>query len=348
MRHYNKAVLLAGVSALAIAVANPALVRAADLPPRPAFVSKAPVLAPTVWNWWVEGGASHFGGDPFVGGFSPAFDVLPKRWGMEGAAGFDYRFDTNWHLSGQFRYGRNKAASKTHNPNAKFLVPSVATTTTTPTPPPAAPVKFGVTGSGSAERKENHWLADFMVGRDMNIGMGNMQAKLGVRVASIDGKTTGSASWNVPVLLASGLPTGAVAAQNLSYVQESKFLGVGPRLALDGSVPLGGPWSFDYNLGVAALFGDRKLSQTATYSGPNINPCLAGCPGTFTNNSNGTVFNFDAQPGISYAFNRNVKLTASYRFDGYWNVMRVVDSTGNVTNVDRLYQGAFLRLGVAY
>jgi hypothetical protein len=347
----HKGALLAGVSTLALAVADPALVGAADLPVRPAFVTKAPALPPAVLNWWVEGGASHMSGDPYVGGFSPAFDILPKRWGAEGAAGFDYRFDAVGHLSGQFRYGRNKVASRTHNPRANFSVPnSVATPTISggSVLTPAGAVNVGANGSGAAQRKEEHWLADFMVGRDMNIGKSNMQGKLGVRVASIDGNTTGSASWNVPLLLVSGVPTGAFAAQNLAYTQQSKFVGVGPRAALDGSVPLGGAWSLDYNLGVAALFGDRKLSQTASYSGPNVNPCLTGCPGTFTNNSNGAVLNFDAQPGISYAFSQNVKLTASYRFDGYWNVMRVVDSTGNATNVDRLYQGASLRLGVAY
>jgi hypothetical protein len=182
-----------------------------------------------------------------------------------------------------------------------------------------------------------------MVGRDMNIGLGSTQAKLGVRVASIRGTTTGSASWNVPTTAS----TSAVAAHNLSYTQESKFLGVGPRAALEGSVPLGGAWSFDYNVGVAALFGDRKFTQTSTYSGANVNPCISGCPAAGTTNSNsaGAVFNLDAQPGISYAISRNAKLTASYRFDGYWNAMRVSDVNGNFSNANRFYQGAFLRLG---
>lgn len=336
MSHY-KASLLAGVSALAITVANPAAGVAADLPARPAMVTKVPMLAPALWNWWIEGGASHMSGadayvDPFA---SPGFAPMPHKWGWEAAAGFDYRFDSVWHVNGQFRYGQNRAASKSHNPIAVFNVPTPSTSTF---------VATNVTGSGSGERKEAHWLADFMVGRDMNIGLGNTQAKLGIRVASITGKTTGSASWNVPVTTIT--PT-ITAVQNLSYVHESKFLGVGPRAALEGSVPLGGAWSFDYNVGVAALFGDRKFTQTSTYSGANVNPCISGCPaaGTTNNNSGGTVFNLDAQPGISYAISRNAKLTASYRFDGYWNAMRVADVAGNFSNANRFYQGAFLRLG---
>jgi hypothetical protein len=343
----TRGLLMGGVSIVALTVCGAAAL-AADMPTKAPMVTKAPVLAPAVWNWWVEGGASNLsGGDAYVAGFdSPGFAPTAKKWGLEGAVGFDYRFDSAWHVSGQFRYGRNKAASKTHSPTGTFNLPGFTTTTTGEGGTGTVPITVAgkVVGSGSAERKESHWLVDFMVGRDMNIGLGSTQAKLGVRVASITGKTTGSATWNVPV----ATTTTAVAAQNLSYVQESKFLGVGPRAALDGSVPLGGAWSFDYNVGVAALFGDRQLSQTATYSGANVNPCIAGCPGTFTNNSSGTVFNFDAQPGISYAISRNAKLTASYRFDGYWNAMRVADSAGNITNVDRIYQGGFLRLGFNY
>jgi hypothetical protein len=288
----------------------------------------------------MEGGGTGLGGgDPYIGGFaSPGFAVKPKRWGWEVAGGVDYRFNSVWHLSAQFRYGRNKAASRSHGPQATFSVPTSATATT----PTIVPVR--VNGSGSASRKEDHWLADFMVGRDMNIGVGTSQFKVGVRVASINGKTTGSATWNVPTTTAATV----TAAHTRSYVQKSTFVGVGPRAALEGSIPLGGAWAFDYNMGVAALFGNRKGEQTVTISGPNANPCLAGCPAAATTSSNGTVLNFDVQPGISYAIRRNTKLTASYRFDGYWNAMRTADSDSNNVNVDRFYQGAYLRLTNAW
>ena len=250
--------------------------------------------------------------------------------GWEAAGGVDYRFNSIWHVSGQFRYGTNRAASKAHNPNATFLVP---TTSATSTP-------LGVTGSNSASRKEEHWLADFMVGRDMNIGMGSSQVKFGIRVASIKGTTTGSAAWNVPTTTA----TTTTAVHRRSYAQSSTFVGVGPRLAIEGSVPLGGGWSFDYNGGIAALVGDRKLSQHVTLSGANVNPCLAGCPVTGTSVSNGTVFNLDVQPALAYAIDRTWKASVSYRFDGYWNAMRTYDANSNQVNVDRFYQGAFLRL----
>lgn len=338
MRRY-KAALLGAVSLLAISAVSAAPVFAGDLPARATMVSKAPVPPTPSLYLWLEGGASYLSGaDPYVSGFtSPGFPVGAK-WLGEMAAGFDYRFDSSWHLSGQFRYGQG-TKHKTHNPNATFLVPT----------PTAAVVAQAVSGTGSATRNESHWLADFMVGRDMNLGLGASQVKLGVRVASIRGKTTGLTVWGVPITTSATTASGApsVAAHQVSYTQKSYFLGVGPRAALEGSIPLGGAWSFDYNLGVSALFGNRTVTQTFGVNGPNVNPCLAGCPVNLTNDDKGAVFNFDAQPGLSYAFSQKAKLTASYRFDGYWNAMRQIDANNTVVNANRMYQGAFLRFTFA-
>ena len=56
------------------------------------------------------------------------------------------------------------------------------------------------------------------------------------------------------------------------------------------------------------------------------------------------VPNLDASVGLSYAITPNVKATLSYRFDGYWNALKGFDSNGQVTNFNRFYQGAMLRL----
>jgi hypothetical protein len=39
-----------------------------------------------------------------------------------------------------------------------------------------------------------------------------------------------------------------------------------------------------------------------------------------------------------------VKITASYRFDGYFNAIKEFDANGNLVDVNRFYQGPMLRL----
>lgn len=333
----TKIVLLTGISGLALQLAAPAAL-AADLPRKAPLLTKAPPAPPRgVWTWWAEGGWSNVGGDPFVAGFNnPPFDLMPKRWGGQGAVGVDYRFASSpYHLSADFRYMANGSNSGGGLEIAIF------------TPFGAHPV----TGTNAATRKENNWEADFMVGRDLDIG-NPAQLKVGLRVADIWGQTTGSAHWAYALITPPPL-TGAY-AQTSNYQQTNKFLGVGPRVAIEGVVPLQGAWSIDYNGGIAGLFGHSSGNQavsviSTTTSAPPVLPvCLSGCPIAVNSSSNAFVFNADAQAGIAYAFSPGAKLSLNYRFEGYWNPLRGFNSAGAPTNLARTYNGPTLKLTVAY
>jgi hypothetical protein len=57
----------------------------------------------------------------------------------------------------------------------------------------------------------------------------------------------------------------------------------------------------------------------------------------------------DAEAGLSYWFNPNLKITASYRFDGYFKALKTVNTlsgtgAGTFSNVDQIYQGPMVRL----
>lgn len=337
--------LLAGVSAIAITAAQPEISLAADLPARPVVATKAPPTAfRDRWTVWVEGGAALFGGDPGVAGLT-GFDVDPKRWGWEAAIGVEFRPGMSpWIWSAQFRYGQHGSNTASNNPLAVFLIGS---------PTPTTPAN--VVGTNSASRKEHHWVADFMVGRDMGLGGGQNTMRFGVRIAEIRGKTNGSAQWGPfpasPLILSctAGVLTFYCATERRDYEQKSSFLGVGPRLAVDGQVPLGNRWALEYGGGVAALYGRRKAEQTVSISrtpptGVPTPICISGCPTSANSSSNGFVFNADAVLGLSYAITQNVNIMVSYRFDGYWNALRGYDSKGNVTNLDRFYHGPMVRL----
>lgn len=298
-----RSALLASVSVIALSVASPE-VQAADVPAAPLY-TKAPAAALPQWTWYLEGGAFWTGGQPVLG-----FSELRPKVGWEIAGGVDYRFGgTPWHVSAQVRYGSNNK--------------SVALA--------GAGTFYGYTGGivGNATHKESHLVADFAVGRDIGIGVGTAQAKLGIRVADLHAKTnfTGSAF------------SGYGSAYAVVADFRSRFFGVGPRGSIEGSIPLGGALGLDYMAGVAVLYGNRTLDVSLT---------AGGLTGSATFSNYGSVFNADAMAGLSYRFSQSMKMTAGYRFDGYWNALTTFDNNFNFVNVDRFYHGPFVRATVQF
>ena len=302
-----------------------------------------PVTFQDRWSWWIEGGAIHMDGDPGVAGLNnPPFDVLPADFGGEGALGFDYRFGTSgWLMGVQLRFGWIGDGSASNNPVASFIGTG------------AAPVV--VAGTNSAERHELHWVADFMVGRDLGLGQGQTVAKFGVRVAEIRGTTKGTAQWN-NVAVTTGVSCSTAPSYCGSevryYTQRSQFIGAGPRLEIDGTIPLGNAWSFQYMAGVAGLYGRRKLTQDVTITHPTVptftSPAVlqTGGPIYGRSSSHDFILNVDAMLGLAVPINPNATFLISYRFDGYWNALRGYDENGNLTSLDRFFHGPMIRFTV--
>jgi opacity protein-like surface antigen len=350
----RKRVLLASASLVALAVAS------SDLRAQSTQSTPATTGAPQgQWSSWSEAGLTgHPALDPAIGlpPLGPVANVDPGS-GWEGALGFDYHLGqcgaatapllvkagppcwlSPYHVSGQFRYGQNNGGSDPFSLTG-VNVPFLTTSGT------SAPGVVNATGSGTLN-SESHWLVDLGVGRDFGLGSGNVQTTLGVRVAEIT--STGSGAASVQACL-SGEPPGPFcttpASGGFSFQSRSQFLGVGPRLGINGSQPLAGSWAFDYLGGVAVLFGDRSLNATQTVSATlTISPFTALTSITALNSSSTVgVLNLDAQAGISYWLTQNFKLTASYRFDGYWGAMTIIEPNGAPGQQDRFYYGPMLR-----
>jgi outer membrane immunogenic protein len=322
-RIYRRDVLLAGVSALALAAGSPEAL-AADLP-KPSLYTKAPIAGDPPWTWWIEGAAFWTGGgkDRFVPPLGPGGSPLASfngGPGWEGAIGVDYRFDPVWHVSADFRYG---ALTKKKPFAANFFTNTSGSANQ-------------ITGNGTAAHREHHWAADFMVGRDVGLGGGKAQVKFGLRIAELSATANGQGVFNCFT------PTGGTCGSAIagSVTQRSKFLGIGPRVAIEGSNPLQGPWTFDYSLGIAGLFGDSNFSRNISAS----IPLPAGMSNVFIDNRNSAAFNADASAGLSYWMSPTSKLTVGYRFDGYWNALRSFSATGSVVNEAQIFHGPFLRL----
>jgi hypothetical protein len=133
MRNRHTSILMASVSFLAIA-ASVHSVQAGEPGVWPVSASEdaAPDPSPNAWSVWLEGGAESLsGGGTYVAGFAPGFSTSPIHLGWSGAAGFDYRYDPTWHLSGDFRYGAHGRHTRTSTPLATFAgVPTASGTVT--------------------------------------------------------------------------------------------------------------------------------------------------------------------------------------------------------------------------
>lgn len=337
MRHSThglRIALLAGASVVALAAAAPSAGAADMNKPMP---MKAPATLPVAkdtWTWWIEGGAFNTaGGDANLG--APGLGIKP-HWGPEGAVGFDWQPFAPMHVIGQFRYG---SASKSQN--FAFSAKS----------PGGTSAKV----AGSQNLRDDHWLVDFGIGRDFGFGNSHALWTLGVRFADLRSKLNANAAFTATTT--TPVPPGVITTTNVakgtaSTLQRSTFVGAGPRFGVQGDIPLGGQWSLDWLAGVSVLFGERNLQQNTTAVATVVST-TPGSPTTTFNvataiaqNSSDTraVFNADAQIGLSYWFTPNTKVTASYRFDGYFKALKTFNTAGNVTNIDRIYDGPMLRL----
>jgi hypothetical protein len=246
-------------------------------------------------------------------------------WGPEGAIGFDWNVLPQMHVIGQFRYG-------TAQKSRAFAFSAASSGGTS------------FSTAGTQKLREDHWLVDFGIGRDFGLGAGHALWSLGVRVADLRAKWTANGSFSATTTTPA-TPLGVVTSTNVfsgafSAEQRSTFIGAGPRFGLQGEIPLGGQWSIDWLAGAAVLFGERNLQQTATVAitkGPVVT--VVG-----TSSDSRAVFNVDAQAGLSYWITPATKVTASYRFDGYFKALKTLNSAGNVTDIDRLYNGPMLRV----
>jgi Legionella pneumophila major outer membrane protein precursor len=317
---------------------------AADLP---LSYKAAAVEGPGQMQIWAEGGAIWSGGDPVSqdtrlidftdfgglivglggGGSIPNhFDLTPKI-GWEAATGFDYRFANSlWHISAQFRYGEggktNGAASSAGSADPSVLLAL------------GAPPGSSVSGSEnySTSYQESHWLADMTVGRDvLGSGRDAMQLKGGLRVAEFVTQSNISDSTS----FAESFPQ--VRGGNVSFNvatsdrtnARASFLGAGPVIGIQGSIPFAGNWSLDYLGDASILFGTQQSTST-DISNTVVSPAFFGGGGgdvsTFRDQRFASVFSGDIQVGLSYWVMPNLKVGASYRLDALINVQNQSDT----------------------
>jgi hypothetical protein len=358
----RKGVLLAGASMVALAVACSDLRAQSAQSPQSAQSSQS--AAPQgQWSSWSEAGLTgHPALDPAIGlpPLGPFADLSPGV-GWEAAVGFDYQpaqceattapllVKANprpcrlspYHIVGQFRYGQNNGGSD------PFSLTNDPLTLINPISGLPHTAFVNATGSGTLN-DESHWLVDLGVGRDFGLGSGKVQAQLGIRVAEITSTANGAGALQGCAFAA--LPCATPVTGNVSFQSRSQFLGVGPRLGVDGSQPLDSHWAFEYLGGAAVLFGNRSLNASQTVFATTLSPAFPPQTSVTAVSASSTVgiLNLDAQAGISYWLTHNFKLTLGYRFDGYFKAVTVVEPNGALGQQDRFYYGPMLQATVAF
>jgi hypothetical protein len=316
--------LLTSASAVALSVSGAA-----------AHAQNAAPATPQTVSIWVEGSAFWTTGGsynvPLIPGIGPPITVFNPKTGIEGAAGFDYRWPGNqlWHIVGDIRYGWTKSV----NGHSSTFFSSIFHGSPTI-------IQQTISTASSGTEKESHLVADFMVGRDLGVGSNAPELQLGVRVADLRASAHINEAGKATFYSSAVFPPTVTTAQTAAASFSSRFFGAGPRLALTGNVPITGFWSFDYSGGIALLFGERMS-----------NFYLTGAFGALAINTNTTafVFNADAWAALSYAITPNFKASAGIRGDYYNSPLMSYDiNTGGSVNIDRLFWGPFVRLTGAF
>jgi len=332
--------LLATVSVFALAASSPEA-RAQDGASRDSSERPAHVGS-TLEHWalWVEGESSQATGGPLAFGKGMGVDGL--KLGGEGALGFSFTpVGAPWSWGAEFRYGAvdSRRAFRTDGTFGSYTA---------------------VPAAGSAETHDDHWLADFDVGRDVDIG--SMRARIdgGLRIASIEATTRAKANYVAPGAgpVSCGSYSGAGSIPGwpppscssgssspgtpgtFTLRQESRFVGAGPRIGFTARVPIDRRWAIEGGLGAAALVGDRSLKVDSSGAAANFGI-------TAVNRTEATtILNLDGHIGLSFRLGRDANVTVGYRVDGYYDALTTEGAGGQVANRDRYYSGPMLRLTV--
>ena len=194
-----------------------------------------------------------------------------------------------------------------------------------PIPPPFDATVISGSSFVSAAYKEYHWLTDLTVGYEIALAgpatayasaPASLQIKGGIRTEEIAGRFTTNNTVNISVVIPP--PPIPVFGNNFSISTSTaadtrnNFLGAGPLIGIEGSIPFYGNWTFDYTGDAAILFGTQKSTTTTTTTAtasPAILALLAGGGiNTSTAERFGYVLSTDVQAGIGYWVTPNVKV----------------------------------------
>ncbi len=146
------------------------------------------------------------------------------------------------------------------------------------------------------------------------LGIGSVSATLGARVAD--------------PLIANGFTPS---------FEDRRYLGVGPRVGLQGTAPVNSSWNVEWQVGASVLFGNSTADGGTAY-----NPVTP-----YSGAQSGSVVNVDGLLGLTHWFDAASKLTLGYRADAHFkNSQNANFGVPPAQNADRLDHGPLVRFTI--
>jgi iron complex outermembrane recepter protein len=262
-----------------------------------------------------------------------SFEKAPKI-GVEENAKISFTPDDgDWTLSASVRYGRSGTKAYKHQQTNN---PPVGLGGLNPFGTLAHFQYAETTASDSV----THEIFDFMIGKDVGIGMnGTSILSGGLRIAQFRSKSD-LVVYSDPdytnTLPTSGLNPPPKYFHNFSERAHNKtsFTGVGPSISWDASAPISGDAAdgqitFDWGLNGAVLFGRQKSvgahetkgklsTGIGAFFGYNTTHYTHGGP--HDRSRSVTVPNLGASAGLSFKY-QNAKISFGYRVDEFFGAM---------------------------
>jgi len=214
--------------------------------------------------------------------------------------------------------------------------------------------------------KEEHTLVDFMVGRDVGLGLPGMKSELsaGVRYADIKSTThmrmTGIPDWNLADQFVT-IKYSTAHFYDADLTSNRRFKGAGPVLTWDAAQPIlgnadTGRLNLDWSVTGGVLFGRQNTrvtgQQTAiaydtkyssiprTRSG---DPVVTRGPDPRSKSTSAPVL--DLSLGLSYEAQR-FKIGAGYRWERYYNALDA--GYAEHKSYDRTIDGPYFKVSVGF
>ncbi|HTO41342.1 MAG TPA: hypothetical protein VL026_10225 [Rhizomicrobium sp.] len=340
--------LLATVSSLALAVTLCTPAQAARDTNRPTV--------------WIELGAQlermQGSEDPFLPPFLRAgtprpFETIPSaaiqrapRYAFGGESKITFMPEgSDWSLVAAVRYGRSNSAKDVHQQTSEYRQSGRLLMNDDP-----FFVRLTRFGDTASSHKQSQIVADFMVGRDVGLGLwgGSSAATVdfGVRFAQFTASSTTTLRdrpdafiERIPLPPNPFLPNAHKYKTNSDshnfYAfnnQKRSFSGLGPTLSMNGSQALAGnldedALSFDWGVNAAVLFGRQKVNGSHKTSGVHMGDFAAppkstyNLPTKFIARSRTVVVpNVGGFAGVSARY-AHAKFSLGYRGDFFFGAM---------------------------
>lgn len=245
------------------------------------------------WDAFFEGRFLFGFGDRPLGGIEadasvPSYGPLfsDQGEGPGGAVGIGYRFRDGWRAGASITFNRIEGVGSDGIADLNPIFPVVI--------------------AQDLSQETENFLLDFEVGKDFGIGEGGVITAFGgLRIGWIDR----NASNELDITL--GIPAPPIPVITLQ--RDDDFFGMGPRVGMRASYPLGDGFAIEGGASASLLYGRQESSIGVAVLGYSYD--------IFSTDENRLSMGLDGELGVSYLLDETFKITMGYRVDAQFSAL---------------------------